>query len=311
MATNKYPKELLIEINRKCFLNCQFCSSNSLNSSKLYIDLKVFQQILSNIENLNISTIQISGGEPLCHPQIEEILKELRKHPQKKIIYTSGNLYKDNALIPLSDDIFSILLENNIKNLRFNLQSHISSIHNELTNRESFENTITSIKRAIENQIVCEIHILPVKQNYLNLFQTIDFFKSLGIKKVKILKFLSSGRGNLNSQKLKLDVSELAELSLIFSKIKKEYREFIEFGAAFSNKYCNHQCVIRSRKIVITPNLFVFPCVSLKNSELFQFQIKNRSLESILNSDEYNSCLNSFLKKYAKNNTCPSQVYYS
>ena len=69
-------KDLCFEIIQKCPNNCIFCSSNSNYDRKDIIDFETFKNTIKFFcDNGGIKEISLSGGEPLLHPQIIEIIK--------------------------------------------------------------------------------------------------------------------------------------------------------------------------------------------------------------------------------------------
>lgn len=63
--------EVTIEITNRCPHNCPYCSSNATPNGKHLKKNKIFG-FLKSIKN--IERINISGGEPLSHPDFYEIL---------------------------------------------------------------------------------------------------------------------------------------------------------------------------------------------------------------------------------------------
>lgn len=78
-----------------CNLLCSGCNHFSPLAKKRFADINLFEKninlLLSYVSN--IGEINLLGGEPLLHPQIEEFCKITRKYFSKKInIWTNGIL---------------------------------------------------------------------------------------------------------------------------------------------------------------------------------------------------------------------------
>ncbi len=319
-------KELLIEICKKCYLDCKFCSSNADKNSLIYLDLKLIKSIIRDANRLNISKVEISGGEPFVHPNFLRICQNLSENHKRIYIYTCGNLNTDGKLHHIPYEILEELKRFRIHTLRFNLQSYRPEIHNYLTNSNSFKNTISSLKNSVDLGFNTEVHLIPLKQNYLEISQTIDYCKNLGVSQVKFLRFVPHGRGVVNKNILELDFNLYNDVLENLIRLKKEYKDFIEISSSFNNsqKFENleicRNCHIGKSKIAITPEGKVFPCVSTKNLKLFNFQINNQSLYDILNSSNFYSKLKGYLthqfvhkneKRLIKKDmdVCPTQKY--
>jgi len=315
-------KELLLEICKKCFLDCKFCSSNADEKSLCFLKLNLIKSIIRDTNKLKISRIQISGGEPFTHPDLLKICECLSKENKKTLIYTCGNINLKGRLHQIPYRTLEMIKEFRIESLRFNLQSHKPEIHNFLTNSNSFKNTILSIKSSVELGFNTEIHIIPFKQNYLDLSESIEFFRSLGISKVKFLRFIPHGRGSINKTFLELNQTQNRYLLEKLIYFKKQFQEFIEIGSSFNSSFIKDRfkicrdCQLGKNKIAVTPDSKVFPCVSTKNLDIFNFRLQKRSLYEILNSKEYLNKLNYYLSIPKDQNLtsecfdlCPTQGY--
>jgi MoaA/NifB/PqqE/SkfB family radical SAM enzyme len=316
LKDSKVCRELLIEISNKCYLNCRFCSSKANDSNQRFLNFRLIKEIIDDSIKLGVSVIQLSGGEPFTHPSFSKICKYIRKKNLPFIIYTSGNVRKKENLRPLDRKDLINLKKYDISILRFNIQSSREDVHNFLTDSNSFKNAIKSIRKAVKLNITCEVHLIPLRQNYRDLGNTLKFLLNLGVSKVKILRFVPHGRGLSNDEILSLNKAEYNELIKIFLRMKEEFGDFIEIGSAFNKKNENleshicKKCQIGKNKIVITPDAKVYPCVSTKNFEFFNFNLKNISLYDTLDSNEYILKIRKFysLINYG-DSQCPTQNY--
>jgi len=65
-------KERTIEITNYCPNNCTYCSSNASKDGDLFLSIK---QIENFLPDADYDRINISGGEPLAHPDFYKILQ--------------------------------------------------------------------------------------------------------------------------------------------------------------------------------------------------------------------------------------------
>lgn len=81
--------EYTLEITQYCEHNCPYCSSNATTQGQ-HVPL---EKILEFLEENNINEndrINISGGEPLAHPQFYKILQECYKRTKNVWVYTNA-----------------------------------------------------------------------------------------------------------------------------------------------------------------------------------------------------------------------------
>lgn len=98
-----------------CNLNCKCCSHFSPISERRSVTLEEtdenFRKLSQNY-NVHYKTIRLLGGEPLLHPQINNIIQIVRGYfPTKEIqIFTNGIL-----LLKQDDTFFDTVIKNNIQ----------------------------------------------------------------------------------------------------------------------------------------------------------------------------------------------------
>lgn len=82
-------KDLCFEVIETCPNNCLFCSSCSSITKNKMIDIDLFKRTIDYlIKKGGIEEISLSGGEPLLHPNIFEMIKYCKeKKYQSSIIY--------------------------------------------------------------------------------------------------------------------------------------------------------------------------------------------------------------------------------
>ena len=85
-----------LEITRRCDLQCGYCYQTNDPGSDLSI-AQIERDLKTLLHLRNCDTVFISGGEPLLHPRLEEIIRMVRSHRKKAVLVTNG--HKLNARI--------------------------------------------------------------------------------------------------------------------------------------------------------------------------------------------------------------------
>jgi MoaA/NifB/PqqE/SkfB family radical SAM enzyme len=75
---------------RRCNLACKYCNEYD-DFSKPVAAEKMFQRV-DKLAELGTSVITISGGEPLLHPELDEIIRRIRRHGMVAGLITNGYL---------------------------------------------------------------------------------------------------------------------------------------------------------------------------------------------------------------------------
>ena len=87
-------KQIYVEITNICNLNCSFCPKNS--RPKKFMTVEEFDIITDEISPLTNTVCLHLMGEPLLHPNINEIFKICNKKNLNVYLTTNGTLLKKN-----------------------------------------------------------------------------------------------------------------------------------------------------------------------------------------------------------------------
>jgi len=93
-------KKIYLEITNSCNLSCSFCHRSG--RAKSFMRAEDFRAILGKIEGYTDHLALHVLGEPLLHPDLEEILALCREHGFKVNITTNGTLLQQHQNLLLS-----------------------------------------------------------------------------------------------------------------------------------------------------------------------------------------------------------------
>src|ERR1700760_111580 len=75
---------------RRCNLACTYC--NEYDDFSKPVPLDTMTQRIEQLGKLKTGVITISGGEPLLHPELDDIIRVIRKHATLSGLITNGYL---------------------------------------------------------------------------------------------------------------------------------------------------------------------------------------------------------------------------
>src|SRR6266404_2448349 len=78
LLSTRHPILAHIIPMRRCNLACAYCNEYDKVSDPVPLD--VIRRRLDKLASFGTSVITISGGEPMLHPEIYEIIRTVRKH---------------------------------------------------------------------------------------------------------------------------------------------------------------------------------------------------------------------------------------
>jgi MoaA/NifB/PqqE/SkfB family radical SAM enzyme len=98
---------------RRCNLSCTYC--NEYDDFSKPVPLDVIQHRLELLGNLKTGVITLSGGEPLLHPELDEIIRSIRRYATLAGMITNGYLLTAERVRRLNDaglDYLQISIDN-------------------------------------------------------------------------------------------------------------------------------------------------------------------------------------------------------
>jgi MoaA/NifB/PqqE/SkfB family radical SAM enzyme len=101
LASTKHPVLVHIIPMRRCNLDCGYCNEYD-NFSKPVL-LEEMKKRLDILADMGTSIITISGGEPLMHPELEEIIRHIRKRGMIAGMITNGFLLSKERIGTLNE----------------------------------------------------------------------------------------------------------------------------------------------------------------------------------------------------------------
>jgi len=98
---------------RRCNLSCTYC--NEYDDFSKPVALEVILRRLELLGRLKTGVITLSGGEPLLHPDLDEIIRGIRRHATLAGMITNGYLLTADRVRRLNDaglDYLQISIDN-------------------------------------------------------------------------------------------------------------------------------------------------------------------------------------------------------
>ena len=88
LISTKHPILVHIIPMRKCNLACTYC--NEFDDVSTPVPLEEMKRRLDLLADMGTSIITISGGEPLLHPEIDEVIRHIRRRGIVAGMITNG-----------------------------------------------------------------------------------------------------------------------------------------------------------------------------------------------------------------------------
>ncbi|QSE98551.1 radical SAM protein [Fulvivirga lutea] len=256
-------------VTYRCNAKCGFCDIWEKPSP--YITLDNFEENLTHLKKLGVKVIDLTGGEPLLHREIDQLLKLAKEKGFITTLTTNGLLYPK----------WAARLKGLVDMLHFSLDSPHKEEHNNSRGVDCFEHVMESIRIAKDLGERPDILFTVFEEN-VDQIETV--YKN--ICEPNNLVLILNPVFDYNDVETGQSLSEgtLEKLSN-WGKKKNVYlnEAFITLRKDGGNHVTNPICKAASSTIVISPeNELVLPCYHLG---LKAFKIEN-NLAELYSSEE-------------------------
>ncbi len=275
-----------------CNLRCGHCGSKCENALADELNTEEALAVLDSLGNLNAKRVVFSGGEALLRKDIFTLIKECRKRGVSPYLISNGwNIDAETA---------RKLKESRIVSVSISVDG-TEEIHNKIRRKGSYERIMSAFDYLADVGIIYDVITTVNKKNIDCLY---ELAKALEAKNVCYWQIqLMIPMGNAAEDKdLQLDFSDVQKLIDICDDISKNSNIKITFGdnvgyydkkitAVFTRTYGErrgiwHSCTAGISTVGIKHNGDVVGCMSIRNDEFAEGNVRERKLEDIWNSDK-------------------------
>lgn len=214
MLNNNLPIDTVLAITYRCNARCTMCDIWQIKDHSKELNPQEYSKMPSTLKDINIS-----GGEPFLHPNLEEIIKNL-----KKVCPKANFIFSSNGFAP---EIITKKIANILPTLP-NLGVSIS-----IDGLEKTHNKVRGIPNGFQKSM-----------------QTIEKLKKMGIKNIKLAFTLTND--NLSEMTKVFDLSQKLNIGYTMSAMQNSD---IYFGNKKNNLQTNTQELKKSFKYIIRKQL--------------------------------------------------------
>ncbi|GBC68571.1 GTP 3',8-cyclase [archaeon HR01] len=231
-------RELVLDITNRCPMLCLHCSANSTPYLTRFIPFEKATHIIEEAVALGLEIISFTGGEPLLHPQLLDMIRVAKYLGVSDVrLFTSGLMYDENKVAkPLDYETAKRLRDAGLDKAFFNLQGASPKIHEAISlTPRSFDAVVKGSRLLKKLDVYVGLHFVPMKLNWRELPHVVSLAKELDVDEVGVLRFVPQGRGLYNRQILELNPDEFKQfLEMLAELIRRDGKPYIRLGCPFN-----------------------------------------------------------------------------
>lgn len=280
-----YPILAHFEITSECNNKCPLCSVFLKDKESEHVPTSTIKDVISQMADMKLKALLIGGGEPSCHPDLENIIAFTKEKGIDVAFPTNG--------YELSDS----LVETAVKNctwVRVSLDASNPKMYKKTHGMggEAFNQVVNNISRLSRSKkdnksdITIGVSYLIGEHTLDGIFDAANLCKEAGADYIRFRPFLTwRGQDHLleKEQKDKVDNQLKRAKSLEDDKFSVSYM----LNEEKNNKAKFGECYIHHFLINITRDLKMYPCCFLKDMKSYCLgDLKEKSFKEIWLSEE-------------------------
>ncbi len=198
------PVNITWEITRRCNLRCIHCLSAGGAASPGELSFEECKTIVDHLAALQVFEINFGGGEPLLQDYFLPLLRYIHEKGIVTCISTNGTA--------LTDEAISLFSGNPLVNVQVSLDGATPDVNDRLRGAGTYRKIISGIVLLSGKNIPLSINTVVTSLNFRQLEQLKALATSYGAR-LRVSRFRPSGRARESWKALRLDSSQLRELS--------------------------------------------------------------------------------------------------
>lgn len=162
-------RKLRLSLTDKCNLRCHYCmpvDQTFMDESK-YMSSEEIVETLTELKNLGLEEVRLTGGEPLMRKSFSEIVSRIGLLHFKKLGLTTNGIYLDKYL--------DVLKDARVFHLNISLDSLDADNFRRITFGNHFNKVVANIRLAVSQGFVVKINTVIMKG--VNDHEILDFVR--------------------------------------------------------------------------------------------------------------------------------------
>ncbi|MDR1819039.1 MAG: PqqD family peptide modification chaperone [Methanobrevibacter sp.] len=281
-----------IDLTEECNFRCKHCYNDSHPGKGIYQDTNKLLKVLDNLYDNGVAVVELTGGEPLLHPDFKIIIDHCLKLFDLVGIITNG--------FYLNEEILDYLTPFNEK-LTFQVDLHGTKEYMDwfCEKEGAFDKVKNNIALLCERDFIIRIAMVMTKLNYTQIPDIVSIIKEMRqhypsdsylseTLTLAVSPFVPQGRGGLNTELISFDVSDFDNVNTILNEYAEKYSDFLfklpQNFVEFLNNNAN--CGAGSKSISIGANGRIKLCPMADDSITFG-NLYETKLDDILRKKDF------------------------
>lgn len=277
-----FPRFVSLEITTQCNLKCKHCYTASGSKNFSSVDTNLVIKLIDELSYYGCEFLAIGGGEPLLYRNINRVIQYATSKGVEVELVSNGILF--------TDEIIDELYNSGLKYVQISLDGDSSETYSKIRGADHFVDVINNIKK-VNCKFNTTVSTVLCRYNYDKIFDIIKIADSLNVASYRILKFIETGRGKYNVDKLRISPEEFEMFINNLKNLRNKFHIPIRIDENMMENFSRKKipwlgnglygCPAGRSTLSIDSFGNVYPCSFLNYIELICGNIKDSSLLDI------------------------------
>lgn len=285
MPTAEAPRWFLAELTYRCVLECAYCS-NPLNyrdgTHRDELSGEEWSRVLREARELGCVQLGLSGGEPLLHDDVFEVVNTGHGEGFYVSLITGGTRLDAGTVRRLRRE--------GLDHVQMSLDGAEPGTNDAITNRTSFEEKIGACRRVREAGLPLTLNVVLHRFNMDEIGALIERAADLGADRIELANTQYHGWALANRTRLmpRPEQIERAEATVNDKRSQHDELEIVWVRPDYYQDYPKPcQGGWAQSYLAVTPGGMALPCHSAASIETLEFpSVRDRSLRWIWRESE-------------------------
>lgn len=273
--------EARIILTHNCNYGCWFCHGEGWKEKKSgFIDKEMLFLLLDYLEQqFDLTNITLSGGEPLLHPQVKDIIDYISEKSIKVSLVTNGTLVRTQISALENVDLINFSIHTLNPHIYLNNSGGKVSVKDAINSLQMLQNIYPNKKIRVN---------IVVDDYFINNMQTC-LIKLANLNEIKLIELFPCNNTELMLENVEKKLIELgySKKENILNRRKKVYykdKQILYLTRIFcaqvkKNKFGKSYCA-ENNEINISPNFVIKKCRFQEGNNIHEF-IKSKNIDKL------------------------------
>ena len=302
MSPAERPYTLVAELTYRCPLRCVYCSNPKALAGKQVSELETepWVRVIGEAAGLGILQINLSGGEPLLRPDLEDLLGEAHKKGLYTNLITSG--------LGLTEARLDHLVGNGLDSVQISIQDVDRESAARIAGKDTGESKISAARRVTARGLPLTLNAVLHRGNMARVAEIIAMAEGLGASRLELANAQYLGWALENRSLLLPDPDLLDHARRIAGEAKQRLMGKMDILFVLPDYYSDRPRACQDgwarRYLLVNPYGTVLPCHAAASLPGLEFgNVREGSLEEIW---RHSQGLNAFRGEDWMSPTCRS-----